>query len=160
MCSFRPFRIICIAAVLLSVFFSPSSPIYALVNYDRNPDLTQAMEHDPQTNRGDRENADRPKAEYYYLRYLEDANQSFQRARVYFLLAGMYSTSFNREKGEKRDLKKAREYYRKVLEEEPDRIGRCTIVARNMLASLETMGEPSFERVKARMAMYEWLSQM
>ncbi|HUT30908.1 MAG TPA: hypothetical protein VMX13_14035 [Sedimentisphaerales bacterium] len=158
--SSRLFTIICIAAVLLSVFFSPSRVIYALVNYDRNPDLTEAMEHDQQTNRGDREKADRSKAEYYYLRYLEDANQSFQRARVYSLLAGMYSTAFNPEKGEKRDLQKAREYYRKVLEEEPERIGDCTIVARNMLASLETMGEPSFERVKARMAMYEWLSEI
>ncbi|MHC4333741.1 MAG: hypothetical protein ACYSUV_08315 [Planctomycetota bacterium] len=160
MASYRRFRLICIVAFIVSASLSPSGPAYALVNYDRNPDLVKAMEYDRRTNQGDKEKADRAKAEYYYLRYLEDANQSFQRARVYSLLAGMYSVSFNREKGEKRDLKKAREYYRKVLEEEPERIGHCTIVARNMLASLETMGEPFSERVKARMAMYEWLSQI
>ena len=129
---------------------------YALSNYDHHPDLAKAMEFDSETNRGDKEKADRSKAEYHYLHYLEDVNETFQQARVYCQLGAMYAVSYNKEKGEERDPNKARFYYRKVLEAEPNRIGRPTIVARNMLSCFDN---PDFyDRVKARVEMYKWLS--
>ena len=145
------------------MLFLPFYPFFCnsalgIVNYDNHPDLLKAMEFDGGTNGADMEKADRSKAEYYYLRYLEDVNESFQKAAVYERLGELYSVGYNLTKGEKRDREKARDYYEKLLECEPERIGRNTIVARNMLC---TMGKPSgIEWVKARIDMYNWLSQI
>src|SRR6056297_3105765 len=70
-----------------------------IVNYDNNPDLQKAMEYDLSMNKKrfikpdgtvDQrlydsyvENADQKLAEKYYLKYLKDINEPFQRARVY-----------------------------------------------------------------------------
>lgn len=144
--------------VLLLILLSHQQNAHAFVNYTNHPDLTKAMEFNLATNYGNREKADSAKAEFYYLRYLEDVNDSFQRARVYSHIGRMWATGFNHYKGEKRDINKAREYSRKVLECEPERIGTCTIVARNLLTTLEN--PLGIERMKARVAMYEWLSKL
>jgi hypothetical protein len=131
---------------------------YGLQNYANHPELAKAMQFDPETNGCDMKKADRAKAEYHYLRYLEDVNDSFQRARVYCQLGAMYAVTYNRQKGEQKDRAKARAYYRKVLENEPNRIGRPTIVARNMLTTLDN---PDWmNRVKARVEFYKWVSSL
>jgi len=132
--------------------------LYGLKNYDNHPDLAKAMEFDAETNGCDMKKADRSKAVHYYLRYLENEENSFQRARVYCQLGAMYAVSFNQEKGEKRDYDKAREYYKKVLELEPERIGRPTMVARSMLIALDN--PIGIKRIKARMIFYRWLSSL
>ena len=144
--------------LLTSLFMCLCYPrsLYGLKNYDNHPDLAKAMEFDGETNGCDRKKADRSKAVYHYLRYLEDEENSFQRARVYCQLGAMYAVSFIKEKGEKRDFKKARGYYKKVLELEPERFGTPTIKARSMLIAFDN--PIGFERVKAAMAFYEWLN--
>jgi tetratricopeptide (TPR) repeat protein len=140
----------------LFIFLAASRYAYGLKNYDNHPDLAKAMKYDSEKNGGDRKKADRRKAEYHYLRYLEDAKDSFQRAKVYCQLGSMYAVSFNREKGEKRNYAKARKYYRKVLELEPERIDACIIEARSMLVAFDN--PYGFEQLKARLALYKWLS--
>jgi len=146
--------VVSLVALLFMCLCYPRS-LYGLKNYDNHPDLAKAMEFDGETNGCDRKKADRSKAVYHYLRYLEDEENSFQRARVYCQLGAMYAVSFNEEKGEKKDYDKAREYYKKVLELEPERIARPTIVARSMLVAFDN--PIGFERVKAAMDFYEWL---
>lgn len=128
----------------------------ALINYSNNPDLAQAMQFDPETNGGNRTKADRAQAERHYLRYLQDANDSFQKAHVYCQLGALYAVSFTREKGEEPNYVKARQYYKKVLEFEPQRLGRPTMVARSMLVGFEH--PPGMERIKAEMEFYTWLA--
>ena len=142
-------------AILFMCLCCPRS-LYGLKNYDNHPDLAKAMEFDGETNGCDRKKADRSKAVYHYLRYLEDEENSFQRARVYCQLGAMYAVSFNKEKGEKRDFKKARGYYKKVLELEPERFGDPTMAARSMLIAFDN--PIGFERVKAAIDFYEWLN--
>jgi hypothetical protein len=144
----------CLAVICLCGGLSREA--HALQNYANHPELAQAMQFDPETNGCDVKKADRAKAEYHYLRYLEDVNDSFQRARVYCQLGAMYAVTYNREKGEQKDRVKARAYYRKVLENEPNRIARPTIVARNMLTTLDHPGW--MDRVKARVEFYKWVS--
>jgi hypothetical protein len=127
-----------------------------LMNYSNNPDLAQAMQFDPETNRVGMRTADRAKAEYYYLKYLEQEKEPFQRARVYCQLGALYAVTFNREKGEEPNDAKARQYYKKVLELEPQRIGRPTMTARGMLIGLDH--PPGMERVKAGMELYQWFA--
>jgi hypothetical protein len=127
-----------------------------LMNYSNNPDLAQAMRFDPETNRVGMRTADRAKAEYYYLKYLEQEKESFQRARVYCQLGALYAVTFNREKGEEPNDAKARQYYKKVLEFEPQRIGRPTMTARSMLIGLDHPA--GMERIRAAMEHYRWLA--
>jgi hypothetical protein len=141
------------AGVALCVLAADSR---ALVNYSNHPDLAQAMRFDPELNGGDRTKADRAQAERYYLRYLQDVNDSFQKARVYCQLGALYAVSFTREKGEEPNYTKARDFYRKVLEVEPERIGRPTMVARSMLVGLDHPA--GMERIKAEMEFYTWLA--
>jgi len=140
---------------LLTTF---STPVYALVNYNDHPDLAKAMQYDAETNGGNMNKADRGKAVHFYKRYLKDVNESFQKARVYCQLGAMHAVSFNEKKGEKRNLKKAREYYKKVIELEPNRIGRPTLVARNILTTLNH--KPFYGWVKARTNFYNWLASI
>lgn len=125
-----------------------------LRNYDNDPNMAKAMEYDLSENYSDYDKADRAKAEKYYLAYLEDVNESFQKARVYDHIGALYATGLNPRKGEKPDYDKARFYFRKVLELEPTRIARPTIRARVMLASIDKFGS---DRVRADMKVYEWL---
>lgn len=122
-------------------------------NYENDPNMAKAMEYD--LGFCDYNEADRVKAEKYYLEYLKDVNESFQKARVYAHIGALYATGFDIRKGEKADYDKARYYFRKVLELEPNRIDWATIQARTMLASMEESRE---SRIRARMDVYEWLS--
>ena len=131
----------------------------SLCNYDNHPALAKALEYDFEGG-ADYEKADHLLAEKYYLEYLEDVNESFQRARVYDHLGAIFATAINPKKGEKPDLDKARYYFKKVLENEPERIDYATIRARTMLASLKsttTLKSTTKERVKARIEVYKWL---
>ena len=142
-------------SVLIGVFVTCPKTAFAIVNYYNDPDLAKAMEFDMELNGGDREKADRGQAEHYYLRYLENAKESFQQARVYCQLGALYATAYNPQKGEKDDDRKALDYYRKALAIEPNRIDVCMIRARSMVADL---GYPfGFEKLKARMELYQWL---
>lgn len=143
--------------VAVMLFVAYPEAVYALVNYNNHPDLAKAMEFDSEKNGGNEKKADRSKAEYHYLRYLKDAKESFQRARVYCQLGSMYACSFNEERGEKRNIQKARKYYRKVLEIEPERIDACMIETRSMLASFEHAY--GFDQLKARVEIYKWLAE-
>lgn len=126
----------------------------SLRNYDNDPNMAKAMEYDLGENHHDYEKADRAMAEKYYLEYLKNVQESFQKARVYAHLGALYATGFDVRKGEKADYSKARYYFHKVLELEPTRIARPTIQARTMLASIDKFGS---DRVRADMDVYEWL---
>jgi tetratricopeptide (TPR) repeat protein len=116
--------------------------------------MAKAMEYDLGENQHDYDKADRAKAVKYYLEYLEDVNESFQKARIYACLGALYATAVNPKLQEKPDYEKARMYFQKVLDLEPTRIDRTTIRARVMLASLDKFGS---DRVRADMEVYEWL---
>ena len=132
-------------------------PAFSIVNYENDPDLAKAMEYDLEMNHADLKKYNRQEAEKYYLKYLENAKDDFQIARVYCQLGAMYAVAFNAKSGEKSDFEKARKYYKKVIETEPERIGRPTIVARNMLASMLPC---DLNRVKARTEVYKWLDSI
>lgn len=140
--------------VTLSLFCYCAFGSLSLKNYDNDPNMAKAMEYDLGEHPGDYDKADRAKAEKYYLEYLKNVKESFQKARVYARLGALYATGFDVRKGEKPDYDKGRFYFRKALELEPERIDRSTIKARTMLASMEEAGRI---RVKARMDVYEWL---
>lgn len=145
---------------LYSLFFLTSTICLSAVrNYDNHPALAKALEYDSEANGGDLEKANRAEAEKYYLEYLKDVNESFQKARVYSQLGALYAVAINPKLGEKPDYEKARFYFQKVLELEPKRIGsgRTTIRARTMLASMKTHRE---ERIIARIEAYEWLTSL
>lgn len=129
----------------------------SLRNYDNDPNMAKAMQYDLGENHHDYDKADRAKAEKYYLEYLKNVQESFQKARVYARLGALYATGFDVRKGEKPDYDKARIYFKKALELEPERIDYTTIQARTMLASMHELGS---DRVKARMEVYEWLKSI
>jgi len=144
--------------VSLSWFcYCASGDSLSLRNYDNDPNLAKAIEYDLEHNGADYEKADRAKAEQYYLTYLEDVNESFQKARVYASLGALYATAVNPQRKEKPDYDKARVYFKKVLELEPKRIAYPTIRARTMLASMDQSGSA---RVSARIDVYEWLNSI
>lgn len=132
-----------------------SADSHALLNDENHPDLARAMQFDPELNGGDMSKADRAQAEYYYHRYLKDATESSKKAQVYAQLGALYAVSFNRQRGEEPNRVKARDYYKKVLELEPERMAPPTMWARSMLCSLDN--PPGMERIKARVAFYTWL---
>jgi hypothetical protein len=137
---------------IVLIFYSTS---FALVrNYDNNPVLAKALEYDFELNGGDPNKADRSKAEQYYLEYLKDVNESFQKARIYTQLGALYAVAVNRKIGEEPDYEKAKYYLKKVLDLEPNRIDRETIRARTLLLSMNTVRT---ERIKANMDVYDWL---
>jgi tetratricopeptide (TPR) repeat protein len=125
---------------------------FSLRNYSKNELLAKAMEYDSEMNGGNHEKADRALAEKYYLEYLKDVNESFQKARVYNQLGAMFATAINKQKGEKPDYEKARFYFQKVLEFEPNRIDWPTLRARTMLSSLN---ETDVGKLKADMDIYQ-----
>ncbi|HUT31186.1 MAG TPA: hypothetical protein VMX13_15430 [Sedimentisphaerales bacterium] len=143
-----------ISAILSSQLFAQG---WSFQNYDNDPDLARALEHDPEY-APDPNKASRAEAEKYYMAYLEKDIPSFQRAKVYCQLGVMYTTTASRERGEERDREKAEKYFRKVLELEPERIGRATIRARTMLSSLHSL--PKAEKISRGLEYYEWLSSL
>jgi tetratricopeptide (TPR) repeat protein len=150
-------KVIYVVATLVSLAFLRSRAdggSLSLQNYNNDPNLAKAIEYDLEQNGADYEKADRAKAEHYYLAYLKDVNESFQRARVYASVGALYAVAVNHRIGEKPDYDKARMYFQKVLELEPQRIASPTIRARTMLASMK-QSRPA--RIKARMDVYEWV---
>ncbi len=93
-------------------------------------------------------------AEKYYLEYLKDVNESFQRATVYARLGEMFSGSVSHHVATTWDRSKARMYYRKALEAEPERIGWPTLQAREFFATDANSPQAQFE---SYMDYYEWL---
>jgi hypothetical protein len=128
---------------------------YGLVNYTNHPDLAKAMEYDAEAEGCVTGKADRAVAERYYLKYLKDVNDSFQRAHVYCRLGVLYSVVSSPDKGEEPNDVKAIYYYRKVLEAEPERISLTTMTARSMLVALDH--KPGMDHIKAAMDFYRWL---
>ncbi|UCG47552.1 MAG: tetratricopeptide repeat protein [Phycisphaerales bacterium] len=125
-------------------------------NYDNDPCLAEAMSHDPEY-AVDVRMKSQSEAEKHYLAYLKKEDiPSFQRANVYCQLGVLYTTCASGKRGEKRDHQKAERYFKKVLELEPDRIGRATVRARTMLCSLGSL--PLEELVARGLDTYEWIS--
>jgi hypothetical protein len=131
-----------------------------VVNYDNHPMLAEALSHDLEMNGGDYLKADRAVAEKQYLAYLEARKDlpSFQKARIYTQLGALYTTAINENKGEERDLRKARSYFEKALVSEPNRVGLATLRARSFLSELKP--EIGFDRVKSLMGYYEYLGKL
>jgi tetratricopeptide (TPR) repeat protein len=151
----KPIRLIpVISAMLVSQLFARG---WSFQNYDNDPDLARALQHDPEYT-PDPNKESRAEAEKYYMAYLEKDIPSFQRAKVYCQLGVMYTTTANPERGEQRDREKAEKYFQKVLELEPERIGRATIRARTMLSSLHSL--PKAEKLSRALKYYEWLSSL
>jgi len=124
-----------------------------IVNYSNDADLAAALHYDnPPVESGERQNRDL--AEQHYLAYLERCKESFQRAKIYYALAAMYSINLNRLRGETPDRNKAKDYYEKVLREEPERLGRVTVCARAQLVAY------SEDVLRARMDVYEWFQRV
>lgn len=63
----------------------------------------------------------------------------------------------DKAKGEKRDREKCIAYFKKVLEEEPERVGKETYRARSFLTSYASSGP---DRVRVRMDVYAWLQDI
>jgi len=143
--------------VALGLFCYCAFGSLTLKNYDNDPNLARGMEYDLGESGVDYDKADRAKVEKYYLEYLKNVQESFQKARVYARLGVLYATGFDVRKGEKADYDKARIYFKKALELEPERIDYTTIQARSMLASMHESGS---DRVNARMEVYEWLKSI
>lgn len=141
-----------------------------VVNYDNHPDLEKAKEYDLTVENErfrradgsfDRElyksyvaRASRELAEKHYLAYLKDVDESFQRAAVYAQLGGLFSGGVSPHVAKTIDRDKARVYYRKALEAEPERIGWPTLQARGFLATDANTRE---ERFASYMDYYQWL---
>lgn len=128
----------------------------SFVNYDNDPDLSQAFNHDPEMLHGDLSTASRAEAANYYFRYLEKDIPSFQQAKVYCQLGVMYTTTASAARGEDIDYDKAKKYFEKVLELEPERIGKATIRARSFLVSLPNQSLD--DKISKGLDVYEWAS--
>ncbi|WP_404308654.1 M56 family metallopeptidase [Neorhodopirellula lusitana] len=120
-----------------------------------DPDLRIAKLYDAEWNGGIHLPDGQPVAEAFYLRYLPRAKTSMERCEIYTQLSVLFSTTLSRELGEEKDLPKAREYARKAIAEEPERISRAIILAR-----LRTFGSdmPRDEIFQKRLNVYQWLT--
>jgi hypothetical protein len=107
--------------------FANTLCLAALINYEKNPDLEQAMKYDAEYNGANLAISSQSKAEEYYLKYLETCKESSQRAKVYCQLGVLFATNFDKNKGEKPDYGKSVNYMKEALLEEPTRIGTETI---------------------------------
>ena len=164
----------CIFIVVCFVMVQVSAPIFSeplIINYDDNPNLKKAMEYDlsmdntiflKQDGTFDKaqydsylEKADRELAEKYYLAYLEDVNESFQRTRVYVKLANLYGGGISHHvtPHDEIDVEKALEYYEKAIAEAPDAVSFANIHIRGGLTMLPNLNE-AFDALKD---YYEWL---
>ena len=159
---------------VMFVLVQSTTPIISeplIVNYDDNPNLKKAMEYDLSMDKTIFENsddsinmelynsyvekADRELAEKYYLTYLEDINESFQRARVYAKLGDLYVGRVSNKvtKHEDVNVPKALQYYEKALAEAPEAISLTMINVRGGLTMLPDM-EKGF---LAKLDYYEWM---
>ena len=140
---------VCLTAGLSTVTLASG-----LRNYENDPDLAKAMRYDSEMNGGNRSIADQSQAEEHYLRYLAHAEDSGMRARVCVQLGVLFSTNWHAERGEKPDYEKARTYFEKALDEEPERVSRAMIRARLGMAT--PLQSPE-ERTRIRIEAYKWL---
>jgi hypothetical protein len=88
------------------------------------------------------------------LAYLQDVNDSFQRAAVYARLGDLFDGITDPRVAATTDTSKARMYYRKALEAEPERIGWATLHARGFFATDANTPEARFA---SYMDYYQWL---
>jgi tetratricopeptide (TPR) repeat protein len=161
-----------VSAVVL--FLVSVSPAYVIVqNYDNHPALSKAKQYDLTFDNKELRKADgsfneelyksyvaqasRQLAEKYYLAYLEDVKDSFQRAAVYARLGDLYNGITSPHVATSVDRDKARLYYRKALEAEPERIGWATLHARGFFA---TDGASVEEQFTSYMDYYGWLQSI
>jgi len=146
----------CSLIVLLAAV-TRTQAVDRLVNYQNDPDLALAMQHDYELNGGDRLVGNQKTAEKHYLAFLAKAEDSAQRTRVYVQLGVLFSTSYDRRKGEKPDWVKARRYFRSALKEEPERYSRAMIRAR---LGQCTPDVPAEGRLRTRIETYKWLQKV
>lgn len=126
-------------------------------NYDNDPDLARAMRFDSEQNGHDKDAANQARAEAYYLKFLERAPDTYRRVAVYTQLGVLFSTSFQPEKGEKRDLAKAGAYFARAIEEAGDRVSRAAIRAR---LNRTTPNLPPEQRIRMRIDLFELLEEI
>jgi len=141
-----------VAVIMLAVMVSRTQAV-VIRNFRNDPDLTEAFKYDF-GKVADRSKADHELAERYYLAYVAKETESWQRARVYAHLGALYAVGYDPLLGQHGDEAKARMYFEKALEEEPDRIGWATLQARTMLASMHETRE---DGLRADMAVYAFL---
>jgi len=163
-------RVLLVTAGIILYLAGPSHGGVSVVNYDNHPDLKKAKEYDltvdPKRIRRpdgsfDRElydsyvaKANRELAEQHYLAYLQDVDESFQRAAVYARLGDLFAGATSAHVATTFDRDKARTYYRKALEAEPERIGWATLQARGFFATDANTDE---QRFASYMDYYQWL---
>ncbi|WP_146659323.1 hypothetical protein [Anaerohalosphaera lusitana] len=131
-----------------------------MINYDDDQLLAKAMRYDLSANGNDHEAADRGLAEQFYLQYLGEHPKlpGYTKAAIYARLGELFATAINVEKGEERDLNKAREYFEKGLEVGENLINRDMLKCRSFLSELQA--DSSEERVKRRMDFYVYLKSI
>ncbi len=168
MCARIYWRVLLVSVGMIACLASVSQG--NVVNYDNHPDLEKAKEYDLTLDSKrfvrpdgsiDHElyqsyvaKASRELAEKHYLAYLQDVNDSFQRAAVYARLGELFDGGAHPRVGTPVDRNKARTYFRKALEAEPERIGMATLQARGFLA---TDGNTPEERFASYTGYYQWL---
>ncbi len=166
------FRAICKCTILIGIVFVVSNTGFAIVNYDNHPDLEKAMIYDlsirpdyfrkPNGQRDEErydqavEDANGIEAVKHYLAYIEDVDESFQRVRIYARLIDIYTGGVSHKvtSSDKIDRPTAIMYARKILAEEPTRIGSATIDARAVLTSKRKAPKESYY---ALMDYRDWL---
>jgi len=162
-------RVLLVSAGIILYLASTSASVI-VVNYDNHPDLEKAKLYDLTVENEKFMRADgsfdhelyksylaggnRELAEKHYLAYLQDVTDSFQRAAVYARLGDLFCGIADPRVGTPIDRNKARMYYRKALEAEPERIGSATLQARGFFATDANTDE---ERFAAYMDYYQWL---
>ena len=152
MCMRRQLRACILACIVFPMAIGTAHA--RLVNYEKDSDLELAMKYDSECNGGDRTIASQSPAETHYLAYLERCVDKIQRAKVYSQLGSLFATNWHPEYGERPDYEKAVRYFKKALEEEPNRVGRETIRARFcMLTPLDDKEDS----LRIRIENYAWL---
>jgi tetratricopeptide (TPR) repeat protein len=158
------------AVVILLCAGRVSFGLVDVVNYDNHPELEKAKTYDltlenSRFRRADgsfdlelyeayRDKGNRELAEQHYLAYLQDVTDSFQRAAVYARLGDLFSGITDAHVATTTNTSKARVYYRKALEAEPERIGWATLHARGFFAGDASTNE---QRFASYMDYYQWL---
>lgn len=134
-----------------------------IVNYDNNEDLNMAMQYDltiessffndengmPDSDKYQKclNKVNFTLAEKHYLQYLEKITDKFQRARVYAKLGRLNAGLVNNKVVEtgKVDDVKAREYYLKAIEQDPNAIAPVLLDARAGATVIYDNIDKSFE---------------
>jgi hypothetical protein len=164
-----------VRALVVWFLIQSTAPVFAeplIVNYDNNENLKKAMEYDLTMDNNmfvkpggtiDMElyrsyvaKASRERAEEYYLAYLKEVKEPFQRVRVYAQLSNLFTGLVRPEVGPspiRKDIEKALDYCRKGLAEAPEAICFATI---NMRGALTRLADQQ-ENFRAKEDYYKWL---